>query len=46
MIKPLMANARIKSATSKRSTFMCSTYSLIAVELDAMTPIDVYKRQS
>ena len=37
--KPLMANARIKRATSRRTAFMCSTYSLMAVELEAITPI-------
>ncbi len=30
---------RIKRATSRRTAFMCSTYSLMAVELEAMTPI-------
>ena len=30
---------KIKRATSRRTAFMCSTYSLMAVELEAMTPI-------
>ena len=38
-IKPLMAKVKIKRATSRRIAFMCRTYSLMAVELEAITPI-------